>query len=385
MRRHTGVILAALLGGALMLTSCGGENEGPVKKPAAKAKANVDLLKKMAAATDKACAFLAKSQNEDGGWGGRGTNVGITGLVIESMAQMPAELRKKHAETIDKGVALILKSQREDGAIVGKDGQVANYCTTISARALIALDPEKYKKVIAGAVKYTKGIQRKDGSIGYGGNPDLGDIMNLSQALEMLAEAGVKKDDEVWKRAIAFLARTQNLDEVEDDLVKVMIRTANDGGAIYRADRDAKDASKAGTIKLPDGTEVPRSYGGATYALLKSLLFAGMPKDNPRVKAAYKWICDHYTVKEHPEMKKQGLFYFYYTMARTLELWGSPTITSKGVEHNWAEELAAELLSLQQDDGSWVNKQDRWWEADPTLVSAYGINVLNMCRGLMAK
>ena len=100
----------------------------------------------------------------------------------------------------------------------------------------------------------------------------------------------------------------------------------------------------AGWVRnLPDGTVVPRSYGGATYTLLKSLLFAGLRKDHPRVQAAYQWICDHYTVKAHPEMGDQGLYFFYYTMARTLELWGSPTIRKGNVEHRWAEELAAEI------------------------------------------
>ncbi len=129
---------------------------------------------------------------------------------------------------------------------------------------------------------------------------------------------------------------------------------------------------------------MPRSYGGATYALLKSLLFMGLEKDHPRVRAAYAWICKNYTVKEHPEMGSQGLFYYYYTMSRTLELWGSPTITKDGVEHNWAKELAEQLISLQQADGSWVNKQDRWQEGDPTLVTGYALLSLNICHKMLA-
>ena len=104
-----------------------------------------------------------------------------------------------------------------------------------------------------------------------------------------------------------------------------------------------------------------------------------MEKDNPRVQAAYKWICDHYTVEEHPEMGKQGLFYFYYTMARTLELWGSPTIKKGEAEHAWPVELGGQVVSLQKDDGSWINAEDRWWEADPALVTAYTISTLNIC------
>ncbi len=347
---------------------------------------------KIVASMEKAVGFLRKAQNDDGGWGQQGdkkvSDVGVTGLVIEALAKAPAAVREKNKDLIDAGVKYLLANRRDDGSIVNKDGQVANYRTCIAARALIAVDKEKYKDVIEAAVKYTKGIQGNDpkdaakfGAIGYGSDPTKGDIINTGEALEMLAQAGVAKDDPVWKDALVFLARTQQLDEYAEAGVK----TQNDGGAIYRSTRDAKDASKAGIIKLPDGTEVPRSYGGATYNLLKTLLFAGMKKDDPRVQAAYKWIADHYTVKEHPEMGSQGLYYFYYTMARTLELWGEPTIKSGETAQPWPVDLAGQIISLQKEDGSWVNSQDRWWEGDPTLVTAYTISSLRICHEMLGK
>ena len=336
----------------------------------------------------KAAAFLRSAQNEDGGWGGEhGSDVGITGLILDGLAKAAADLREKNADVIARGAAYLLANRRDDGSIVNPDGQVANYRTTIATRALIAIDPKKYKDVIDAAVRYTKGIQGADaddpakfGSMGYGSDKTKGDIINTSEALEMLALAGVGPDDETWQRAMVFLARTQNLDEGAE----VGVRTANDGGAIYRSVRGVEGASKAGTIKLPDGTEVPRSYGGATYNLLKSLLFAGMKKDHPRVQAAYGWICDHYTTKEHPEMGLQGLYYFYYTMARTLELWGAPTITSGETEHHWAAELAQNILSLQNADGSWQNTEDRWWESIRPLATAYSVLTLNICDKMLA-
>jgi squalene-hopene/tetraprenyl-beta-curcumene cyclase len=35
--------------------------------------------------------------------------------------------------------------------------------------------------------------------------------------------------------------------------------------------------------------------------------------------------------------------------------------------------LCEKLLSLQRDDGSWVNEADRWYEGNPHLVTAYAI------------
>jgi len=336
----------------------------------------------------KAATFLRSAQNEDGGWGGeQGSDVGITGLILDGLAKAPADLREENADLIVKGVAYLLANRREDGSIVNPDGRVANYRTTIATRALIAVDREKYKDVIDAAVRYTRGIQgtepadeAKFGSMGYGSDKTKGDIINTGEALEMLALAGVSPDDDVWQRAMVFLARTQNLDEGAE----VGVRTANDGGAIYRSVRGVEGASKAGTITLPDGTEVPRSYGGATYNLLKGLLFAGMKKDHPRVQAAYGWVCDHYTIKEHPEMGLQGLYYFYYTMARTLELWGAPTLTSGDTEHHWAAELAQNMISLQNADGSWQNTEDRWWESIPSLATGYSVLTLNICDKMLA-
>ncbi len=398
MKRLALLLGALLVCGPLFLASCGKEEPPktaaapklqqppkPVSPPPAKID---DPAAQIRGSIEKAVAFLGKAQREDGGWGEKQSDVGITGLVIEALAKAPGDIREKNKAIIDKGVAYILANKREDGSIVNKDGQVANYRTSIGVRALIAVDKDKHRDVIDAAVKYTKGIQGTDpdnkakfGAIGYGSDETKGDIINEGEALEMLKQAGVGKDDEVWKRAQVFLGRTQNLDEQAEPGIK----TSNDGGGIYRSTRDAKDASKAGILKLPDGTEVPRSYGGATYNLIKSLLFAGLPKDNPRVVAAYRWICEHYTVAEHPELGKQGLFYFYYTMARTLEVWGTPTITKAGVEHNWAKELGLQIISLQKADGSWVNPEDRWWESDPALVTAYAISSLNICHRMIGK
>ena len=386
------LIMALTLIGLVCVVSCGEEGSETSSAPVSNTETDApDTAAKpdVRASIVKAVAFLRSAQREDGSWGGgeQGGDVGITGLVIEALAGVPDDIREGNADLLEKGIGYILANQQDDGSIVNDDGLLANYRTSIATRALIAIDPLKYTDAIEAAVRYTKGIQGKDpddkakfGSMGYGmSDQTKGDIINTTEALGMLHAAGVAEDDEVWQRAMIFLERTQNLDEHAE----AGVRTSNDGGAIYRSVRDVEGASKAGTIRLPDGTEVPRSYGGATYALLRSLLFAGMEKGHPRVQAAYQWICDHYTVTEHPELDQQGLFYFYYSMVRTLELWGEPTIQKGDTVHNWAEELAARIISLQREDGAWVNPRDRWWESDPALVTAYSVFSLNACRRML--
>ena len=67
-----------------------------------------------------------------------------------------------------------------------------------------------------------------------------------------------------------------------------------------------------------------------TYAGLKSMIYAGLTKDDPRVKAAMEWIGKNWTLDENPGMQyadpsdpasaQSGLYYYYHTLARALRL-----------------------------------------------------------------
>ena len=128
----------------------------------------------------------------------------------------------------------------------------------------------------------------------------------------------------------------------------------------------------------PHGEAV--SYGGMTHAGMLSLLFAGVDRNDPRVKAAYDWIKANYTLDDNPGAKKnQGLFYYYNAFSKAMLAYGEPEITdAQGVTHNWRNELTNKLISLQDKDGSWVNEDSpRWWEGDRNLVTAWSVIALN--------
>ncbi|MFO0941095.1 MAG: hypothetical protein U0930_10035 [Pirellulales bacterium] len=120
-----------------------------------------------------------------------------------------------------------------------------------------------------------------------------------------------------------------------------------------------------------------RSYGSMTYAGLKSMIYAGVSKDDPRVKAATKFLQQNYDLNSNPGVGQQGLFYYYHTMAKALNAVGGDSFKdAKGQDHAWKAELRAKLKSLQKEDGSWVNETTRWMEGDPNLVSAYALLAL---------
>ena len=115
-----------------------------------------------------------------------------------------------------------------------------------------------------------------------------------------------------------------------------------------------------------------------TYAGFKSLLYAKVDRDDVRVVRAIEWIRRHYTLDHNPNMpqtqSRQGLYYYYHVFARALHAWGEDVILDdRGRSHRWREELCNRLISLQRSDGSWVNEEDRWFESNPHLVTAYSI------------
>ncbi len=147
-----------------------------------------------------------------------------------------------------------------------------------------------------------------------------------------------------------------------------------DGGFYY---------TPAGGGSSPAG-ETPdkglRSYGSMTYAGLKSMIFAGLGPDDPRVKAATKWVQSHYDLASNPGMGNAGLYYYYNVLAKALHAVGSDTIEDvEGHKHFWRQDIIAALAKRQQANGSWVNENARWMEGDANLVTGYTLLTLSHC------
>lgn len=343
-------------------------------------------------------ALYLLAVSEAGRWGPPGEpEAGLSAMVLGALQALP-EPRPEHVQkAIDDGLAWLVSLQDEDGSI--HDGKLKNYITSAAILALAKSGREESAPVIAKARDYLIRLQADEGDgysegdryyggIGYGGD-ERPDLSNLQMALEALDAAGLESSDEAFQRALKFLERTQNRSESNDTEIasgKGTIKSGDDGGAGY-----APGDSKAGFDTLPDGTRVPRSYGSMTYALLKGYLFAGLPKDDPRMQGAWKWVTGNYTLDVNPGFEKsddpdaayQGLFYYFLTMAKALDLYGQEVVVDgEGVEHAWRAELCGRLIAMQSKaDGSWVNHNSpRWWEGNPTLATAYAMLTLGTAK-----
>ncbi|MCF0233495.1 MAG: hypothetical protein HUK22_00790, partial [Thermoguttaceae bacterium] len=220
------------------------------------------------------------------------------------------------------------------------------------------------------------GVSRDDeyfGGVGYGSTEDGGtrpDLSNTQFFVEALRELGAGEDDPAIQDALVFVSRCQNL-ESEDNPIAGRA-TSNDGGFIYTFVSGEEN---------PAGQETNgglRSYGSITYAGLKSLIYAGLKADDPRVVAATGWIRDNYTLENNPGLGKKGLYYYYHTMAKCLDALGSDVFVDKsGAERRWKDEMISTLALAQNEDGSWVNTDRMWMETDANLVTGYSLIVLS--------
>ncbi len=337
--------------------------------------------------------FLVQAA-ENGKYGAPGQpDAGLTAMVLGGLQAMPEPRAKAVQTIIDEGLVWLASLQKEDGSI--HQGRLANYTTSAAVLALSKSPRAEYKAVVQKAQRYLVNLQADEGEgysegdkyyggIGYGGD-ERPDLSNLQMALDALHASGLPEDHEAYQRAIKFLERCQNRSESNDISIvsgDVIITSGNDGGAAYYPGN-----SKAGNITLPDGKEVPRSYGSMTYALLKSFILAGLAPDDPRVQAAFDWLQKNYTLdvnpgfdtSRDPRAAYQGLFYYFLSMAKALNVMGVEEIEdAQGQKHAWKRELAGRLIALQsKESGSWSNRNaPRWWEGNPVLGTAYALTTL---------
>jgi squalene-hopene/tetraprenyl-beta-curcumene cyclase len=285
---------------------------------------------------------------------------GLAALAIALSPDRPGKDDPRLAPTLAALAALA----RPDGAIAGKD--FPGYTTAIALLVLAATGA--HPELVAPAQRWLADHQLDEGEgsspsdpgyggIGYGDDGKT-DLSNLHFALEALHETHFKDRPEVYARALTFLSRCQNWSETNDQPW-----AGNDGGFVYRPGE-----SKAG------GTA---SSGSMTYAGLKSLVYASVARDDPRVKAALVWISAHYSVDENPGLGKKGLYYYYQAFARALALLGEPVLTdAAGVRHDWYGELTRKLLAMQAADGSWKNDDPTYWESNPVLATSRALLAL---------
>lgn len=414
-RKLTSALALAIV---LALPACD-DKEGPAPKDpqgdapaAATAKHTTPGIE---AALAKGRAYLAKAQKENGSIGEFGDGMcAITTMAASGLIAGTPKAQVRNDEAIAKALDFILGFQSDGGSIDDKTGK-RNYTTSATISALSLARIPKHRRAAAKAVDYltSSQIHGDASSLSYGGfpykqeqgQPADGSNANIAaDALMNAKRAGHEVDPKVLSRLGDFWKRLQNHSESntgvykaplhhKKDAEEVEVVSGDDGGAVYYAGNSKVNRM----VKRSDGRYELKSYGSMTYAMLKCLLFAGLPAEDPRLKAAVGWIQRNWTVDRNPGFEDepnaevasmQGYFYYLYTAARALAEYerhtGKPLVITdeKGMRHDWRKEMGDKLLSLQREDGSWINeKAERWMEGNPVLATTYALQALAWING----
>ncbi len=332
----------------------------------------------IAASIAKGVKFLQSQQAEDGHFSDAQMPA-LTALPLWALSRA-GEARSAGAK---KAAEFVLKTQRPDGGFYipkpGRGGSgLGNYNTSVCVSALFesGLAPAK---AILDARTYIAGSQLTGddtmaGGFGYDRvsrrrYADLSntsyalDAMRRTEGLEDLRPKGQKRADLNWEQALKFVTRLQ---ETEGERA---------GGAAYN-----QRTPQAGTATNRTGRVQLRAYGSMSYAAVLSMCHAKLTRSDPRVKSALDYCTKFWTVEENPGMGSQGLYYYYDILARALSTAGvAELVQPDGRKVDWKAELSAKLLKLQRPDGSWANDNNRFWEGDPVLATAFAILTLSLC------
>jgi hypothetical protein len=320
----------------------------------------------------------------------------ITGLIVDGLMMDPG-IDETHPLVL-QGTRYILKYANDDGSIHA--GQLPSYNTSICLSALSRVNNVKATQAVINGQKFLKSLQYSNsnknnpndpgfeepininhpyfGGVGYGehGRPDLS---NLAFFIQALHDTGVSTNDPVMQRAQVFLSRVQMADQVNE---MDYADDSNQGGFIYATvpniesvDGEAGQSQAGTTTEITEsGTELVRlrAYGSMTYAGFKSLIYANIDPDDPRMTSAWKWIENNYTIEENPGLDQQGYYYYLCTMARALDAFGVDEINGR----NWREEMIDKIYELQFPSGAYKVLNARWMENNDILIAAYALIAL---------
>lgn len=314
-------------------------------------------------------SFLLSTQQADGHWSDPHMPA-LTALPLWALT-----LNGCGAQT--NAVKFVLSTQRKDGGFYipkpGRGGSgLGNYNTAVCLSALFdsGLAPTaallKAREYIASSQLI--GDDTLGGGFGYDkiSRRRYADLSNTAYAMSAMAKTASLEDlrsdgksvDLDWEQAVKFV----------EGLMK---REGPDaGGAAYnhRTAQAGIESDKEGRVHL-------RAYGSMSYAAVLSMCSAKLTKGDPRVRQTLEYLAKNWSVDENPGMGDQGLYYFYEIMARAL----SAAQVEEVGGHNWKDELATKIISLQRPDGSWANDNNRFWEADPVLCTSFALIVLSHC------
>ena len=336
------------------------------------------------ASLEKGIEYLLSQQDPEDGSFSDPQMPALTALPMWALHRAGREIQSAKCE---KAVALagkfVMGCQRGDGGFyVPKPGRggsgLGNYNTCVCASALsetglapasVILKARKYiasgqltgDDTLAGGFGYDRVSRRRYADLNN--TVYAMDAMRRTEKAEEFRVSGADKTDINWNKALDYISSLQE-------------KEGPDAGGFRYNNR----TPQAGTSTNSTGRVKLRAYGSMTYAGILAMVHAKLDKSDPRVRSALDYASRHWTVDENPGMGLEGLFFYYDILSRALAASGVAQIPSGGEKAvDWKKELALKLVSLQREDGSWRNENNRFWEGDGVLATSFAVLALTLC------
>ncbi len=364
--------------------------------PWARAEAQADLAQRATAALDAAQRFLVAAQDQDGTWRSREyaalrDGVSLTGPALKVLLFAPTGADCGAAARRALDVFLERAPAASDG---GEALVYPVYSAALASITLANVPGEEARRardawlalLLEHQLDEDLGWTPEDpsyGGFGYAstpprrgdGGPFEADLSSTNFALGALRLCGFEAEDPVIRKALHFVARCQDAAHPADGGF-VLSPTSSIQNKTGVADVDSQGRERCG------------AYGSATADGLRALLACGLAPDHPRVAAARAWLERSFRTDANPgefsaarAAERHAVHYYWLWSAAhafaALERRGVP------VKVPWAREIAAAVLELQRDDGSWRNayrlvKEDDPLVATPLAAGALGVALLRL-------
>ena len=302
-----------------------------------------------AVAVNLGTTYLLRSQGDRGQWLGR-YGPAVTALVVKALV---ASGHSWTARPVRTALTYIESCRHADGGFYTSAEPAYN--TAIVIRTLASLPSHRFARQVARGLHFLKAAEATAATAPNQTEarwlyPDgLHSALDAEPTMEALRGAGRSAADTTMRRSLAMLRRDSSW---INHILDPQERSAD--AILY-------------------------NYGRLTYAQLKSMIYAGLSRNDPRVRRMVRWIRGHYTLKVNPASNSsRGRYYYYLTFAKVLRTHGSPTITDvMGVQHHWQRELYRRLAATQMANGSWVNHHSSaYLEGNPMMATTYAVLTL---------
>ncbi len=384
------VSAAVALAAALAAVACGRDSQGDP--------ARIALM--------RACRWLETQQRADGAYGSAHYAVlrsgqAMTPFVLDALFRAREAGVPVDGARIGPALDFVRRSIAEDGSIGYADPDLLEYPVYATAGAILALARAGHAEDaprIARMAAWLAARQCREengfppehpahGGIAFGslglapGDAGFLDLSHVRRALQALRAAGAL-DDATRARALRFLGLVQRTpaEAARHPFVPPgggdPSRRPFDGG--FWNSPVVPGANKGGVE--PSEGERPsyfRSYATATCDGVLALLAAGVPRDDPRVRAAARWLEQHPRVDEPEGIDDveggplRASLVHYHLAAR------AEAAAALGLAGAWRDALVRALVAAQREDGSFAGPSPALMkEDDPLLATALAVVAL---------